>query len=310
MKKIPPWAIKQSPPTKAKQAIDVLLADKPDDFRATVFELARQLGWADDEPSFLIAIATHQLEALIKQYPERIAQVMTVAKKELEEDWQIRQAKLAIADIKSSQAEGRIINSLTQAQIHIHGEISTLRQVLADERSAMTKVMVDERAAMADERSAITQTMTDERTAMAQAMAAERFAMTQAMAAEYSAMAQAMADERAAMVQRAMEINEQQQEVLGKQTTRLIAQGLGSWVERSDGQGQQMIQNGRAQHYWQAVAWACGSALGIMCLTLLVQGQGQRFSEWGRFERWNQSQLQACRSVDSNTCNFHIKPPR
>jgi len=244
----------------------VLLADKSNEFRVIVLDLVRQLNWVDDDPSFLLAIATHQLEALLKQYPERIAKVMTVAKKELEADWQIRQTKLAIADMKSSQAEGRIIQSLTQAQLHIHGEMSTLRQVLAAERSAMTQVMVDERAAMADE--------------------------------------------RAAMAQRAMELTEQQQDVLNKQTTSLIAGGIGSWVERSDRQVQQVIQNVRGQHYWQAVAWAGGSALGVMCLTLLVQGQGQRFSEWGRFERWNQSQLKACRSVDSNTCNFHIKPPR
>lgn len=49
------------------QAIDVLLAYQPAAFRATVFELYRQLGWLDDEPGFLMAVATGQLQAMITQ---------------------------------------------------------------------------------------------------------------------------------------------------------------------------------------------------------------------------------------------------
>lgn len=49
------------------QAIDVLLANKSETFSATVFELCRQLVWLDDEPGFLMAVATGQLQAMITQ---------------------------------------------------------------------------------------------------------------------------------------------------------------------------------------------------------------------------------------------------
>ena len=288
---------------QAVQAIDVLLADKPDAFRATVYELSRQLGWADDEPSFLLAIATNQLEALVKQYPERISKVMKQAAGELKTDWHQMQTKLSIAAIERANAENRIAQKLIETQLMVDGELSRLQQVMADARKAAQQTMAAERAA-------VQQLLADERTAMLAALSQERAAMLAAMAEERAAVQQLLAGEQTALEQRALALTEQQKEVLEKQTKSLIVEGLDSWAKRSTQMVQQVIKDVRGVHYWQACAWACGSALGVICLTLLGQGMAQRYSEWGRFEQWNQSHLKDCRYVDSATCNFHIKPPQ
>ena len=136
---------------KAQQAIDVLLAEKDSDFRAVVFQLCHQLDWADDEPSFLLAIATNQLEALIKQYPEQISEAMRRAASELESDWQKLQAKLNLTALKSTQTATQMTSRLTDAQLLIDKALSRTQRLLADERSAMLKTMADERAEMAQQ---------------------------------------------------------------------------------------------------------------------------------------------------------------
>ena len=104
---------------RAKQAIDVLLEGKPSEFRAAVFQLCHQLDWADDEPSFLLAIATNQLEALVRRYPQRISEAMRRAARELEEDWQKLQAKLNLTALKSAQTATQISARLTDTQLLI-----------------------------------------------------------------------------------------------------------------------------------------------------------------------------------------------
>ena len=146
---------------RAKQAIDVLLEGKPSEFRAAVFQLCHQLDWADDEPSFLLAIATNQLEALVRRYPQRISEAMRRAARELEEDWQKRQAKLNLTALKSAQTVTEMTNRLTEAQLLIDQELSRTQQLLEDERKAM-------RRAMAEERAEVRRLLTDESQAMEQ----------------------------------------------------------------------------------------------------------------------------------------------
>ena len=69
--------------SKAMTAIDCVLEGKSDEFKLVVYELAAQINWDDNDPAFLIAIATGQLEVLIKQYPAQITQAMEVASKQL-----------------------------------------------------------------------------------------------------------------------------------------------------------------------------------------------------------------------------------
>ena len=255
--------------SRAMQAIDALLADQPSEFRATVFELSRQLGWADDEPGFLLAIATNQLEALIRQYPERISAAMNTAARELEADWQQLQAKLALSAMKSAQTAGQIDQKLTQAQLLIDGELSKMARLLEAEQTAMAQAMTDERAAVR----------------------------------------QLLSDERTAMAQQAQDLAEQQKQVLEARTKELIVQAVAANKERADKQVKEIVASSRAAHYWQSVGGACVGAFLVICATLFVQALAKRVSPWGQFEQWNQSQLKDCRAVDSNTCNFHIKPP-
>ena len=188
--------------SRAMQAIDALLADKPSEFRATVFELSRQLGWADDEPGFLLAIATNQLEALIKQYPERISAAMETAARELEGDWQQLQAKLALSAMKSAQTAGQIDQKLTQAQLLIDGELSKMARLLETEQTAMAQAMTDERAAVR----------------------------------------QLLADERTAMAQQAQELAEQQKQVIETHTKDLIAQGVIANQRRAESQVKEIVK--------------------------------------------------------------------
>ena len=202
------------------------------------------------------------------------------------------QTQLTLTALRATDTATQIDQRLTRAQHLVNSQLQEVQQVLKREQDAMLRVIVDERAEMLD------------------AISQERAAMLKAMKQERAAVKRLLADERAAMAQRAQELTAQQKDVLEKETRGLIVGGLDAWVKRSDLMVQQVIKDVRGKHYWQACAWACGSALGIMCLTLLGQGIAQRYSEGGRFERWNQSQLKDCRYVDGSTCNFHIKPPQ
>lgn len=186
---------------RAKQAIDVLLEGKPSEFRAAVFQLCHQLDWADDEPSFLLAIATNQLEALVRRYPQRISEAMRRAARELEVDWQKRQAKLNLTALKSAQTVTEMTNRLTEAQLLIDQELSRTQQLLEDERKAM-------RRAMAEERAEVRRLLTDE---------------------------------RQAMEQQAMALAEKQKQVIEAHTKALIAEGVIASQQRAEQQVKQIV---------------------------------------------------------------------
>lgn len=54
---------------KKESLLDRLLARQDAEFRATVEELVRKQGWPEDDPSFLIGIATGQIQVLLKEMP-------------------------------------------------------------------------------------------------------------------------------------------------------------------------------------------------------------------------------------------------
>lgn len=265
---------------RAKQAIDLLLVDRSDEFKAVVFELCREMGWPDDEPSFLFAIMTKQLETLVRQYPERISEAMATAARELEQDWQKIQAQLSVAAIEHNQVLTGMTTTLTDAQLAMDDQLEGARQLLADERLAMLAA-VDDRC-----QQALT-VLVDERLAMVQVIRAEC----------------------EAMVQRSQLLTEQQKQVLEKQTKRLIAEGVMSWRDQADEQIKQIVRRTRAAHFWQTMGFACCSAISLVVVALAVEGRADRLSDWGRFESWNQDQVEACRAVDRATCNIHIKQP-
>lgn len=260
--------------SRAMQAIDALLADKPSEFRATVFELSRQLGWADDEPGFLLAIATNQLEALVKQYPERISEAMETAARELEDDWRILQGKLTVSALKSADTAHKIDVRLNDARMLIDGELSQVERVLARERAAMAQAMTEERAAMQ----------------------------------------QLLADERAAMAQRSLELTDQQQTVIEARTTEMIARAVTANQERADKQVKAIVKGVLPKHYTEVAIYAICFAAALICIAWGMawgaRGLADNNSVWGDIERWNQDELQACQKVSMPTCSFHIEVPK
>jgi hypothetical protein len=54
---------------KKESLLDRLLARQDAEFRATVEELVRKQGWDENDPNFLIGIATGQIQILLKEMP-------------------------------------------------------------------------------------------------------------------------------------------------------------------------------------------------------------------------------------------------
>jgi hypothetical protein len=54
---------------KKESLLDRLLARQDAEFRATVEELVRKQGWDENDPNFLIGIATGQIQSLLKEMP-------------------------------------------------------------------------------------------------------------------------------------------------------------------------------------------------------------------------------------------------
>lgn len=232
---------------KAREAIDALLAEKDSDFRAVVFELCHRLDWPDDEPSFLLAIATNQLEALVMQYPERISEAMQLAAKELEQDWQQMQAKLALSAMKSTQTATRMTNTLTDAQLIVEQALSRTQTLLEQERSAMVK----------------------------------------AMETEHNEVCRLLSAERKTMAKLAQELAEQQKQVLEAHTKDLIAQAVMAHQERAERQVQQIVKGVRMKHFWETFSVALIAALSIAVVGWTAGwflGQ-QRESTWDAWQR-------------------------
>ncbi len=259
---------------RAKAAIDALLEGKSDAFRATVLELARQLNWDEDDPAFLVAIASGQLQALIQEYPAKITAAMERAASTLEADWQQLQAKLAISAMKSAETAQRIDARLLEVRTLLDQEHLQVEQLLQAERAEMQQLMATERAAMV----------------------------------------QQLADERKAISQQAQELAEQQKQVIETHTHNLIAQGVISAQERADKQVKEIVRGVRGKHYWEAVGGACFCAAVLVTWSLTIgwvgRGHADDSSRWGDFERWNQDEVDACDAANKTTCNIHIVVPK
>ena len=259
---------------RAKQAIDLLLEDKSDEFKAVVFEMCRQMDWPDDDPSFLFAIATNQLEALVRQYPERISEAMALAAAQLEKDWMQIQTQLSLAAIQNNQILSRMTQQLTNAHLAIDQELSRTQHLLTEERRAMLQVMAQER----------------------------------------DQVRRLLADERAAITQQAKELTEHQKQVIDAHTSELITQAALTWRERADAHVKLLIKEVRAQRYWRLVTFACIAILLVFATGwiggALSNSRAQAASTWGDLERWNQNEVDACVAANKTTCNIHIVVPK
>lgn len=255
--------------SKAMTAIDALLEDKSDAFKVAVLELCRQIGWADDDPGILLAIATHQLEALIKQYPDQIEAVMREASAKLEADWQQVQAKLIAQSMDSARTAHQVDNHLHEARAFIRDELEKVKQLLAAERNGMKQVVEAEQETLRKE----AETQTDLLIKVYEGQCADLKAQTEKLSAFAVAQAQATTAEQ---VEQAMK------DVRKKHYVEAISIACGLSAA--------LLFAG-----W-TTAW-------------ISRGRMEDNTYWADIERWNQQELQACVDADLPTCNFHIRMP-
>jgi Fe2+ transport system protein B len=259
--------------SKAMAAIDALLEGKPDAFKAVVLELARQLNWDEDDPAFLMAIATGQLEALMKLYPAQIEAAMTNAAKKLAADWHQLQAKLALSAMQSAQTAQQIDQRLLEARALLDDELAKVERLMRTERTAAQQLMEQERAAV-------------------------QLLMT---------------EERSAMAQQAQDLAEQQKQVIQAKTTELISQGVAASLQRAEAQVNTIVAVVKRKHYTEAAYLACFAAVLLMASSWgfgwISRGITDKNSTWGDIQRWNQDHLRECIKKKTNTCNIHIEVP-
>jgi Fe2+ transport system protein B len=258
---------------KAMTAIDALLEGKSDAFKAVVWELARQLDWDTDDPGFLMAIATGQMEALMKLFPAQIEAAMANAVKKLEADWHQLQAKLVLSAMKSAQTAQKIDARLLEARALLDDELAKVEQLMRSERTEAQQLMEQERAAV-------------------------QLLMT---------------EERSAITQQAQDLAEQQKQVIQAKTTELISQGVAASLQRAEAQVNTIVATVKRKHYVEAVAYACLFASALMLTSWTTawvsRGRAENSSTWGDIERWNQDHLRECIKEKKNTCNIHIEVP-
>lgn len=256
--------------SKAMTAIDALLEGKSDAFKVAVLELCRQIGWADDDPGILLAISTHQLETLVKQYPDQIEAVMNAASAKLEADWQQVQAKLIAQSMDSTQTAHQIDNHLYEARTFIRDELEKVKQLLATERDGMKRVVEAEQETLRQEAG----TQTDLLTKVYEGQCADMKAQAEKLSAWAIAQAQVTAKEQ---------IDEALKDVRKKHYVEAIA---------------------------SACACGAALMLTSWTTAWVSRGRMEDNTYWADIERWNQQELQACVNAGLPTCNFHIRVPQ
>ena len=259
---------------KQMQAIDALLHDKSDDFRATVFELCRQLDWPDDEPGFLVGIATNQLQALLKRYPERLTEAMKLAMAEASGEWKSIQAQLAVYASQCMKTAEVIDGRLSDAQMVIDGQLTRV-ETLLDAQCENMQLSIQ---------------------------------------TELNEVVEFCSRERKEIAKQAHALAEEQKQVIAAHTKDLIAEGVVANRQRADTQVKEIVSAIRRKHYVEVGLYAIAAALMLTSTSWfgawVTRGVSESNSVWGDIERWNQDHLQACVEAQMTTCNFHIEVPQ
>ena len=258
---------------KQMQAIDALLFDQSDEFRAAVFELCRQLDWPDDEPGFLIAIAANQLQALLKRYPQQLTEAMKLATAEASGEWEKIQATLAMSAAQCMQTAERIDQRLLDAQRVIETQLSQVEELL---ESQCENVQLSIQIELED---------------------VSKFCER----------------ERKEMAQQAHALAEEQKQVIAAHTKDLIVEGVVASRQQADAQVNEIVRTVRRKHYVEAGLYAVAVALLLTTTSWtaawMMRGMAEKNSVWGDIERWNQDHLEACVEAQVTRCEFHIEVP-
>ena len=255
------------------QAIDALLFDQSDEFRAAVFELCRQLDWPDDEPGFLIAIAANQLQALLKRYPQQLTEAMKLATAEASGEWQSIQAALAMSAAQCRQTAEQIDGRVLDAQRVIEAQLTKVEALLDSQCENVQR----------------------------------------SIQGELEDVVEVCERERKEMAAQAQALAEEQKAVIADYTKELIVEGVVASRQQAGAQVNEIVRVVRRKHYLEAGFYACGGAALLMSTSWLIGwyscGLSENSATWGDIERWNGDQLQACIEVQKTTCNFHIQVP-
>ena len=256
--------------SKARAAIDALLEGKSDAFKVTVLELARQMEWDDEDPAFLIAIATHQLEALVKQYPDEMAAVMEKASEKLSADWQQIQSKLIAQTLESTKTAHQIDNRMHEVRQLLDGVLEKAKQQIQQERKETAQAIKNEQETIriqAETQAGLLTTVYEEQSKELEAQARK-------LAAHAIATAQANAKEQI------------------KELTKGVRHK--HYIEAAS----------------IACACAASLMLTSWTIGWVSRGRAEDNTVWADIERWNQEELQACVAARTPTCNFHIEVPK
>ena len=283
---------------RKRTAVDYVLGDKPTEFQLSLLQLGRELSWDENDPGFAVSLAMGQVEKVLALYPDKIKAALDAASEKAEVKWERTQEALKVEALKTQLAAQGIDDQLARVKSFLDLEIQMVKGAMLDERLEMSRVM-------RDERKAAQKLIADERAALETQVAA----VAEQQEAERDAVQKLLTDEQAAMTKQADKIADRQKEVIEARTKELIVLATKTNQERADTQVKSIVASAKAAHYWQSLSWAFGSAIGLVCLTLLVAGWVERYSTWGSFERWNKEHLEICREAGSITCNFYIEEP-
>ena len=256
--------------SKAMTAIEALLDGKSDTFKVAVLELARQLNWDDDDPGFLLAIATHQLEALVKQYPDQIKAVMETASQQLAADWQQVQSKLIAQSLESRNTAYEIDSRLHQVSGLLDEKLVKVEQLLQRQQVELQQASKAEQETIRQQ----AESQADLLTTVFQEQSQQLKAQAEQLAAHVIASARASAAEQV------KEINK------GVRRKHYIEAGA------------------------IACGCAAALMLTSWTTAWVSRGRAEDNTVWADVERWNQQEFQACVDAGKPTCNFHIKMPQ
>jgi ABC-type multidrug transport system fused ATPase/permease subunit len=127
---------------KKESLLDRLLARQDAEFRATVEELVRKQGWPEDDPSFLIGIATGQIQVLLKEMPTAMDATFDKGLTKLSgkltelQKWQtLQQTIINDAVTKLSTASDLFIEKLDTSTDTLVAEVKNAAQAVKDASS-------------------------------------------------------------------------------------------------------------------------------------------------------------------------------
>ena len=125
---------------QTKAAIYRALEGEPEEFKATVFEIAFENKWNPNDPAFLLLAATGQLRALLRLHPAKIEAAMNQALVEAKQQWELwhSQTRSLATDVE-----------LTAQQVT--QQLAAVAQLMQAEREEMMAMMAAERAALAQQ---------------------------------------------------------------------------------------------------------------------------------------------------------------